>query len=505
MSAIHQSEESKEIVAEPLADSNRNASSSGGSNDESHRNGAIVSRDILWSFILLTTLFAWWGLANNMTDTLLPAFKRIMSFNDGTTAWIQVVCYAFGYGCFAIPGALFMKRFSYKSGVLLGLGMFIFGTLAFYPARFAYQAPNLCYLIYLSAILVTFGGLSILETACNGYVCAMGNPQTAVRRLNLAQSFNPFGSLVGIILSQVFILSQLNPLGAADRSALAPEKLSEIQQTELAAVSSTYAIIGLILLVTWLAIFFSRMPNIREQNKTCDFIGTWRRLFRRPNYLWSVAALFFVVGSHICCWSFTVRYCMTALNLDAIAQSSPEALRNIEPISRLFYNFCELVGLSGFVPQTAEQAGATFYIFSQILFIGGRFSCTGLMSRIRPSRLLALFALLALICCSIVVISPNLLGVYALVCASGFMSLMFPTVFSYGTRNLGDDSKMAGAGMVTMLCGGAILTQIQGVISDATGSIAWAYVVPAFAFLMVACYALLICRRIDVQIEAERS
>ncbi|MDO5580144.1 MAG: L-fucose:H+ symporter permease [Planctomycetia bacterium] len=465
----------------------------------------ILTRAILWPFLLLTTLFAWWGLANNMTDTLLPAFKRIMSFNDGTTAWIQVVCYALGYGCFAIPGAMFMKRYTYKSGVLLGLGMFITGTIAFFPAKFAYESPGLCYLIYLCAILITFGGLSILETACNGYVCAMGHPDTAVRRLNFAQSFNPFGSLVGIILSQVFILSQLSPLTAEDRKALPEEALSAIQRSELSAVSATYAIIGLILLATWLAIFFSRMPNIREEDKSCDFFGTWKRLFHKPNYVFAVIALFFVVGSHIACWSFTVRYCMEALNLDAIAKKTPELLRNIEPVSRIFYDGCEAIGLSGFVPRTAEQAGATFYIFSQILFIAGRFSCTGLMSVVRPSRLLIFFALMALICTITVVFSPNLIGVYALCCASGFMSLMFPTVFSYGTRDLGTDTKMAGAGMVTMLCGGAILTQIQGVISDAAGSIAKAYYVPAFAFLMVAIYAIFICRKIDQKNEETRS
>ncbi len=461
------------------------------------RSPVVVSRSVLWPFILLTTLFAWWGLANNMTDTLLPAFKRIMSFNDGKTAWIQVVCYALGYGCFAIPGAVFMKRFTYKAGVLLGLGMFVVGTLAFFPAQFAYHSPGLCYLIYLGAILIIFGGLAILETACNGYVCAMGDPETAVRRLNLAQSFNPFGSLVGIILSQAFILSQLNPLTAEDRILLSAEELGRIQQTELSAVSATYAIIGLVLFATWLAIFFTRMPNSVERERRIDFFGAWKRLLSKPNYVLAVIALFFVVGSHIACWSFTVRYAMTALNLDEIAKNSPETLRNVEPVSRIFYDLCEAVGFVGFIPKTAEQCGAAFYVFSQILFIGGRFSCTGLMSRARPSTILCFFALGALICCGTAAVSPNLLGVYALTCTSGFMSLMFPTIFSYGTRGLGEDSKMAGAGMVTMLCGGAILTQLQGIISDATGSIALAYSVPTFAFLMILCYAVFVCRKLD--------
>lgn len=467
------------------------------SNNSIKRRIPIVGREILIPFILLTTLFAWWGLANNMTDTLLSAFKRIMSFNDGKTAWIQVVCYALGYGCFAIPGAIFMMRYTYKSGVLLGLALFITGTILFFPARYALHSPDLCYFFYLGAILITFGGLAILETACNAYVCAMGNPETAVRRLNLAQSFNPFGSLVGIIVSQVFILSQLSTYNAEERQALDPKVLEQVQGVELSAISYTYASIGLILLVTWLLIYFCRMPNLREKKHEFHFTAIWKRLFHNRLYICGVVALFFCVGSHIGCWSYTVRYCMEVLNLDAIANQSPEQLRNLEPVSATFYRFCEMIHFNGFIPQTAEQAGATFYVLSQVLFIIGRFSCTGLMYYIRPSILLSCLAALAVVSCCLVTMCPGLIGVYALIVASGCMSLMFPTIFSYATHGLGDDTKMGGAGLVTMLCGGAILTQIQGFISDTTGKIEIAYFVPMFAFAVVFFYAIFICRKID--------
>ena len=454
-----------------------------------NRREPVVSRDILLPFILLTTLFAWWGLANNMTDTLLPAFKRIMSLEDSKTAWIQVVCYALGYGCFAIPGAIFMMRYTYKSGVLLGLGFFITGTLLFFPARCAIAIPDLCYAFYLCAILITFGGLAILETACNAYICAMGNPATAVRRLNLAQSFNPFGSLVGIAVSQVFILSQLSPLSAAQRAGLSPEELAAVQKPELAAISYTYAAIGIILLITWLMIFLCRMPNLREQRRPLHLAETARRLVRNKRYLCGVVALFFCVGSHIGCWSFTVRYCMATLHLDQLAQSDPALLRNVEPISSFFYRVCEWIHFHGFIPQTAEQAGATFYVLSQILFISGRFICTGLMRFIRPRTLLIILSATAALCMVVVVFVPNVVGVYALILSNGCMSLMFPTIFSFSTQSLGEDTKLAGAGLVSMLCGGAILTQIQGIISDRTGHIELAYIVPFTAFVVIFLYA----------------
>lgn len=449
----------------------------------------VVSRDILLPFILLTTLFAWWGLANNMTDTLLPAFKRIMSLEDGKTAWIQVVCYAFGYGCFSIPGAIFMMRYTYKSGVLLGLGFFIIGTLLFFPARSVIAVPDLCYVFYLCAILITFGGLAILETACNAYICAMGNPETAVRRLNLAQSFNPFGSLVGIVISQVLILSRLSPLTAAQRTGLSPEELAAVQRPELSAISYTYAAIGVVLLVTWLLIFFCRMPNSREERRALHPAETARRLLRNKRYLCGVVALFFCVGSHIGCWSFTVRYCMSTLHLDQIAQSDPALLRNVEPVSAFFYQICASIHFQGFLPQTAEQAGATFYVLSQILFIAGRFICTGLMKFIRPRTLLLFLSATAAVAMLVVVFVPNVVGVYALILSNGCMSPMFPTIFGFSTQSLGEDTKLAGAGLVSMLCGGAILTQIQGIISDHTGHIELAYAVPFVAFVMIFLYA----------------
>lgn len=468
---------------------------------ESAKRPPVVSSAIWFPFLLLTSLFAWWGLANNMTDTLLAAFKRIMSFDDGKTAWIQVVCYALGYGCFAIPGAMFMKRFTYKSGVLLGLGMYVLGTVLFFPALGTSNHPDLCYFVYLGAILITFAGLSILETACNPYILALGAPETATRRLNFAQSFNPLGSIAGVVISQMFILSQLSGHTAEERSVMEAAQLAEIQRGELFAISATYASIGLILFVTWLLILFTRMPKLREEDKKIEFFATWKRLLRNKNYVWGVTAQFFYVGAQIACWSFTVRYCMVALHLDELAKSGPDALCNAEPLAAAFYRLCSLIHFDAFLPKTAEQAGATYYIFSLVLFVITRFFCTWLMKYLKPSTILTALAALAVTFCILVAFRTGPLGVYALIGVSGCMSLMFPTIFAAGTRNLGEDTKMGGAGMVMAICGAALLTQIQGMLSDKLGNIALAYLVPAAAFAVIVFYAAVITRKGELRME----
>ncbi len=460
--------------------------------------GQVIPLNVLWPFLLLTTLFAWWGLANNMTDTLLAAFKRIMSFNDGKTAWIQVVCYALGYGCFAIPGAIFMKRFTFKAGVLLGLGMYVTGTLLFFPACLTASAPNLCYLFYLTAILITFAGLSVLETACNPYICALGSPETATRRLNFSQAFNPVGSIVGVAVSQMFILSHLNPLSETDRAGMTAEALAGVRTEELHAVSYTYGTIGLILLATWLLILFTRMPRLREEDKRIDFIATWKRLLKNRNYVCGVAAQFFYVGAQIATWSFAIRYCIAALDLNAVLETGgPEALRHLEPVSACFYSVCEAVRFNAFIPKTAEQAAATYYVLSLILFVAMRFICTGLMKFFKPSTILSLLALLAVFFCLNTALRPGVSGVYSLIGITGCMSLMFPTIFAFGTRGLGEDLKMGGSGMVMAIAGAALLTQIQGLLSDTTGSIALTYLVPAFGFAVVGAYAIFVTRKTE--------
>lgn len=424
----------------------------------------LVPSNILWPFILLTSLFAWWGLANNMTDTLLAAFKRIMSMSDSTTATIQVVCYLFGYGFLAIPAAIFIKKFSYKSGVLLGLGLYSIGSILFFPA-----ALTANFYFYLGAIWILFSGLSILETAANPYIISMGPEETATRRLNFAQSFNPMGSIIGVIISQNFILSKLNTANAEERAAMTAEQLESVKAIELNAVSGTYMTVGIILAVTWLMIAFSKkMPKTHETKGPLNIWPSFKRLLHNRHYMWGVLAQFFYVGAQIGIWSYTIRYAMQELHLE------------------------ELVVDGG---KTAEQMAATYYTASLILFTVSRFICTWLMRYIKPGNLLTLLSALAIVLSLIVIHAGGAVGVYALVGMSGCMSLMFPTIFGLSVRGLSaEDTKIAGSGQIMAIAGAAVVTQIQGVVSTWKG-INVAYYVPLLCFIFIAYYGAIACRK----------
>ena len=463
----------------------------------------IVPKGILWPFILLTTLFFAWAVPNNLTDTMLAAFKRIMSLSDSKTAWIQVVCYLLGYGCFAVPGAIFICKHTYKSGVMLGLGLYAAGAFLFFPAMKVAMVSNAVgYITFLLAILVLFAGLSILETSTNSYVCAIGPEETATRRLNLAQSFNPFGAITGVVLSQMFILSKLNTMSAAQRQALSAEELQAIQGGELTAVTTAYVILGAVMVALLIAIAITRMPSLKE-NGALDFKGSSKRLIKNGKYVWSVVAQFFYVGAQIAVWSYIIRYAMHNMHFDNIISglgqgASQEqiigALRGVEPVAGGFYSVCDFLGLDALLPRTAEQAGATYYIMSLILFVIMRFVCTWLMKYIHPRKLLAILAGAAVLFSLDTVFGRGAAGVYCLMCISGCMSLMFPTIYGMGIDGLGEDTKLGGSGMVMAIAGASVLTQIEGIISDQVGSIATAYIVPAIAFAIIFFYAVFIMR-----------
>ncbi len=407
----------------------------------------LIAPGNLIPFILVTSLFFMWGLANNMTDTLLAAFKKIMSMSDFQTSWIQLAFYG-SYFCLAIPAAMFIKKFSYKAGIVLGLSMFISGALLFYPASLSMQ-----YWHFLIALYILAGGLSILETTSNPYIIAMGPDETGTRRLNMAQSFNPIGSITGVLLSQLYILSSLNRAGIDDRAVMSAEKLNEIQSAELNAVMGPYVGVALFLLVVLIAISVTKMPKASDSGSALDFWPTLKRLFRNRNYTSGVIAQFFYVGAQIGVWSFTIRYVMLNLNLN-------------------------------------EKKAAGYYLAALVLFTASRFIFTGLMKYIKPGRLLSISAILAIISTMVVVFGGGMVGVIALIAISGFMSLMFPTIFGISVKGLGADTKIAGSGLIMAILGGAVLTVIQGQVSDLTGNIHLAYLVPASCFLFIAFYGI---------------
>ncbi|MEM1214619.1 MAG: L-fucose:H+ symporter permease [Bacteroidota bacterium] len=400
-----------------------------------------------FAVILITSLFFLWGISNNMTDTLLAAFKRIMSMTDFQTSWIQVAFYG-SYFCLAIPAALLIKRYAYKTGILVGLGMFIAGSLLFYPA-----SMTKVYGHFLAALFVLAGGLSILETSANPYIFELGPAENAVQRLNLAQSFNPIGSITGVILSKFFILSQLNQASEAERALMSPEQLIVVQDAELSAVMGPYVGLALLTLVIWFAIFWTPMPKGVASNTDESLTKTIIRLLRRPTYRRGVLAQFFYVGAQIGVWSFTIRYVMQELRV-------------------------------------AEDEAASYYLAALVLFTVSRFVCTALMRRIAPARLLAFAAGIAIALTAVVIFASGTLGVLALVGISACMSLMFPTIYGLSIDGLGADTKIGGSLLVMAILGGAVLTAVQGQVSDWTQNIHYAFFVPLLCFAYVGYYGL---------------
>jgi FHS family L-fucose permease-like MFS transporter len=406
----------------------------------------IIPKGLLLPFILITSLFGWWGLANNMTDTLLAAFKKIMSMSDFQTSWIQIAFYG-SYFCLALPAALYIKRFTYKSGVLLGLGLFICGALLFYPASLSMLYAN-----FLIALFILAGGLSILETAANPYIIAMGQEETGVQRLNFSQSFNPIGSITGVILSKLFILSHLNSAGAEERATMTVEQLRFMQSKELEAVMGPYVGVACILIVLWIAIAVVKMPRASDADRSLDFIPTFKRLIGNKNYTWGVIAQFFYVGAQIGVWSFTIRYVMKELSLN-------------------------------------EESASTYYLAALILFTASRFVCTALMKFIKPKNLLTILSSLAIFLTILVITVGGYSGVIALVGISGCMSLMFPTIYGLAVIGLGNDTKIGGSGLIMAILGGALITAVQAQVSDMTGSINLSYIMPLICFIMIVYYA----------------
>jgi FHS family L-fucose permease-like MFS transporter len=398
-------------------------------------------------FILVTSLFFMWGLANNMTDTLLAAFKRIMSMTDFQTSWIQIAFYG-SYFVLALPAAIFIKRYTYKAGILLGLGMFIAGGLLFYPASITMQYGH-----FLGALFILAGGLSILETTANPYIIAMGPEETGTRRLNFAQSFNPIGSISGVILSKFFILAHLNHADAAQRATMANEELVIMRSQELNATMGPYVGVALFLLVLWGVIASVKMPKASDTSNKVDLIPSVKRLLGNTRYTTGVVAQFFYVGAQIGVWSYTIRYVMQELG-------------------------------------TNEDQSSNYYIAALILFMVLRFVFTGLMKFFTPGKLLTFSASVAIILTLFTIFGNGIFAVYSLVAISAAMSLMFPTIYGISLRGLGEDTKIGASGLIMAILGGAVLTAVQGQVSDITGNIKLAFFVPLICFAIIAAYGL---------------
>lgn len=409
-------------------------------------------------FAMVVSCFALWGLLNNMTDNLVPAFARIFMIDAVDSSLVQVAFYG-AYAVLAIPAALLVRKHSYRMGVLIGLGLYIVGAMGYVPAAMLQS-----YELFLVSIFVLACGLSVLETTCNPFVLSLGAEETAIQRLNLAQAFNPIGSLTGIFLAKYMILAHLDSATVAERLAMPSEALAAIQSTELFWVCVPYVGLVLLALAIWFFFFRSHALDSYAEKSELRLASDFSKLLHSPRYLWGVVAQFFYVGLQISVWTWTVKYAMTVFGV-------------------------------------CEADAAQYYIYSIVLFIACRWLCTWLIKRMAPGLLLLLFAVAGLCATAGVVYLPTACSIWALVAVSGCMSLMFPTIYGLALRGLGEEVKLGAAGLIMAILGGAMLPPLMGQAID-SGMLAWlvpactgeeaairsSFYIPAACFVVVAVY-----------------
>ena len=391
------------------------------------KSSALVSKKVFTPFILVTSLFALWGFANDITNPMVAAFGTLMELSNSKAAWVQLAFYG-GYATMAIPAAMFVRRFNYKKGIILGLALYSIGALLFYPAA-KFEAFGY---FLISLYILTFG-LAFLETTASPYIMSMGDEKTATRRLNLAQAFNPFGSLLGMFVASNFILSKLksdqrdisgeiifNSLGNAEKAI--------IRTHDLSIISTPYIILGFTVAAMLILITITKMPSKISESDLSNELAAFKRLFRNNNYREGVITQMFYVGAQIMCWTFIIQYA------DKLGMSKAQAQN---------YN-----------------------ILAMTIFLTSRFLCTYLMKFISSKKLLTLFAVGGIISILGVIFLNDIKGLYFLVATSAFMSLMFPTIYGLALHGLGNDTSLGAAGLVMAIVGGALMPPLQGWIVD---------------------------------------
>lgn len=358
----------------------------------------------------------------------------------------------------ALPAALFIRRYSYKAGIMLGLALYAVGALLFLPAK-----ETGCYYPFLAAYFILTCGLSFLETSCNPYILSMGDEKNATRRLNLAQSFNPMGSLLGMYVAMNFIQNRLNPMSTEERSLLPDAEFAALRDSDLAVLIEPYLAIGIVIGILFLMFLFVKMPTEKENTAKNSLQQTFSNIFAIKHYRDGVVAQFFYVGAQIMCWTFIIQY------------------------------GTQLFTSEGMAEQDAEILSQKYNIAAMILFCCSRFVCTYLLRFINPGNLLRILAVAA--CCFTIgaIVLQNRVGLYSLVAVSGCMSLMFPTIYGIALKGLGDDAKLGAAGLIMAILGGSVLPPLQAMIID-KGEIAGlpavnvSFVLPLICFIVIAIY-----------------
>ncbi|TWT36563.1 L-fucose-proton symporter [Posidoniimonas corsicana] len=427
--------------------------------------GPVIPPHYFLPFVLVTTLFALWGFANDITNPMVAAFKNILLISNYESSLVQSAFYG-GYCVMAIPAALFIRRMGYKAGVLMGLALYATGCLLFVPAGQA-----MAFSAFLTAYFIMTSGLAFLETTANPYILAMGPEHNAPRRLNFAQAFNPVGSIIGMITARNLILARLDPADEEARRALAesePAAFEAIQRSDLAVIVGPYVTLGLVVLGVLVVFALAKLPQGETYEKgDSRLLPTLGRLFSNPRYLGGVVAQAFYVGAQIMCWTFIIQYGVNELGMKAeVAQS---------------YN-----------------------IAAMIIFVTSRFICTYLLKFVNPGTLLGVLAVGGGMLVSGAILLPGQAGLLCLVGVSACMSLMFPTIYGIALRGLGDDAKLASAGLICAIGGGCVMPPLQGKIMDGSavdlGSLTLSatrasFVLPLICFVVVAVYGFATSKR----------
>ncbi len=400
----------------------------------------------LFPLILITCLFFLWGMANNLNDILIQQFKKAFELSDFQSGLVQSAFYL-GYFVLALPASLVMKRYSYKTGIVIGLVLYALGAFLFVPA-----ADQNSYPFFLFALFVIASGLAFLETAANPYVAVLGTPGTASFRLNLVQAFNPIGCVTGIVLGQQFIFSGVEHT-AESLAKLSPEALKAYYVSESAAVKMPYLIIGIVVAVFGIIFLLTRFPIVKDEESETKPNRTTGSILRNKHFSGAVVTQFFYVGAQVCIWSFLIRYIQHNL------------------------------------PGTSEKTAANYLIISLVLFTAGRFLGTALLKRISDHTLLVTHAAATIVLVAMAILFPGTVGLWALVLTSFFMSIMYPTIFSLGISGLGERAKLGSSILVMAIIGGAVLTALMGKLSDQIG-ITNALLIPLAGFVVVSWYGL---------------
>ena len=425
----------------------------------------LIAPGYVFTFALVATLFFMWALPNVLNDVLIKQFQKSLELSRFQAGFIQTAI-KFGYFCLAIPAGLFMQRFGYKQGLLTGLLTFAIGCFLFHPA-----ASSQIYLVFLGAIFIIGGGLSFLELGANSFITGLGDPSTAARRLNFAQSFNPIGAIVGVSLGTLFIFSGNEP--ALEEIAVMKTQITatgnaytDFLRSENARVWPTYFVIGLMVLSVALLIWKAKFPAITtsETSSTGEQKGSYRKLLKYPHWYGAIISQFFYLGAQLGTWSYLITY---------VQENSP---------------------------MREKQAGGLL-IINMVIFMVGRFFATYLMKWFRATRLMGIYAMVNIVLVTIVIFGSKWaswtgihgisywFGICAMMTTSFFMSLMYPTNFASGIKGLGPHTKIGASLLIMSLIGGAVLTPLIGLIGDKwAGAIAPGMVIPLVSYIVICWY-----------------